>query len=134
MKALCLAASLFVCACWGQETAEITGRIVDASGSVAPGADVEIQSLGTNSRWTLKSNADGYYTQALLPPGDYKVTVKLSGFKQEARTVTLEVQQIARLDFTLQVGTTSEVVEVTAAPAMLESSNAAVSVESPLDS
>src|SRR5690242_17412430 len=99
MKALCLA-SLFVCACWAQETAEITGRIVDASGSVTPGAQVEIQSLGTNSRWALKSNADGYYTQALLPPGDYKVTVKLSGFKQEARAVTLEVQQIARLDFT----------------------------------
>jgi Carboxypeptidase regulatory-like domain len=126
MKRFFLAATLAVISCWAQNTGEITGRIVDASGSVAPNANIEIQSLDTNVRWTMHSNSDGYYTQALLPPGDYKVIVSLTGFKQEIRTIKLEVQQISRLDFTLQVGTATETIEVTAATPMLESGNASV--------
>ena len=87
---------------------------------------MEIRSVGTNSKWDARSNSDGYYTQALLPPGDYRITVKLSGFKQEVRTLTLEVQQIARLDFTLEVGDDLETVEVMATAPMLESSNASI--------
>src|SRR5215472_5922707 len=117
-------ASLVIVSCAAQETAEITGRIVDPTGSVAPGAEIEIRHAGTNSAWQVRSNRDGYYTQALLPPGDYRVTVRLSGFKQEVRTLTLEVQQVSRLDFTLQVGTATETIEVTGAAPMLESSNA----------
>jgi hypothetical protein len=123
---LFLGAGFAVLSCFAQQTGEITGRVVDASGSVTPGATIEIQQVGTNSKWELRSNSDGYYTQALLPPGDYRVTVRLGGFKQEIRTVTLEVQQISRLDFTLEVGTATEVVEVTGAAPLLESSNADV--------
>jgi Carboxypeptidase regulatory-like domain len=126
MKHLFLIATFSLGFCWAQNTGEITGRIVDASGAVAPGAEIEIQSQGTNARWTVRSNSDGYYTQALLPPGDYKVSVRLTGFKQEVRNLTLETQQISRLDFTMQVGTASETVEVTAAAPMLESGNASV--------
>src|SRR5437899_7610702 len=122
-RLLCTA-SLAIVSCFAQETAEITGRIVDASGSIAPGAVVEILAVGTNSKWELRSNAEGYYTQALLPPGQYRVAVRLTGFKQEVRTLTLEVQQVSRLDFTLQVGAASETVEVVATSPMLESSNA----------
>jgi hypothetical protein len=43
------------------------------------------------------------------------VTARLSGFKQEIRTVTRDVQQISRLDFTPEVGTATEGVEVTVA-------------------
>src|SRR5258707_6339810 len=125
MKKIFLAATLvFSVCCWAQETAEITGRIIDPTGSVAPGAEVEIRSVGTNSKWDLRSNADGYYTQALLPPGEYRVSVRLSGFKQEIRTLSLEVQQISRLDFMLQVGMTTETIDVVASSTMLESGNA----------
>jgi hypothetical protein len=126
VKRFLLAASLVIGSCWGQETAEITGRIVDASGSVAPGAEVEIRAVSTNSRWQVRSNGDGYYTQALLPPGEYRVAVRLSGFKQEVRALTLEVQQVSRLDFTLQVGTAAETIEVVASTPLLESSNASI--------
>jgi hypothetical protein len=126
IKRLIVATSLVLGCCWAQETAEITGRIVDQTGSVTPGAEIEIRSVGTNSKWDLRSNADGYYTQALLPPGDYRVAVKLTGFKQEVRTLKLEVQQIMRLDFTLQVGTATETVEVVATAPMLESGNASI--------
>src|SRR5215472_13450484 len=89
---------LFLPVC-AQETAQITGRIVDPSGSVVPGVAVEILNIHTNVKWEVRTNADGYYTQALLPPASYRVTVRQTGFKQEVRNVTLEVDQVSRLDF-----------------------------------
>ncbi len=124
----------FVCAlllvsaapCFAQDTAEITGRITDPAGAVTPGATIEIRNSGTEEKWDAVSNAEGYYTQALLPPGAYRITVRHPGFKQEARNVTLEVQQTARLDFVLQVGAVTETIEITAAAPMLESSTASL--------
>ena len=126
LRRLFLAINLVPTACWAQESAQITGRIVDASGSVTPGAAVEIRNVDTNAKWDVRNNSDGYFTQALLPPGDYRITIKLAGFKQEARNVRLEVNQSSRLDFTLQVGSLSETIEVTAASPMLESGNASI--------
>jgi len=116
--------SLVLGACFAQESAEITGRVVDPTGGVVPGVAIEIRNVDTNAKWDVRNNADGYFTQALLPPGDYRVTVKLTGFKAEVRNVHLEVQQVARLDFSLQVGAVTETVEVTAAAPLLESGNA----------
>jgi hypothetical protein len=125
LRRLSFAIALFL-PCWAQETSELTGRIADASGSPVTGAAVEILQLSTDVKWDTRTNADGYYTQALLPPSDYRVTVRLTGFKQEARNLTLEVNQVARLDFKLEVGSVSETVEVTAATPLLESSNASI--------
>jgi hypothetical protein len=126
-----LAASLLLLSCsilpsLAQETAEITGRITDSTGAVISAAAVEITSANTNATWTVTTSTTGYYTQPLLPPGDYRITVRVPGFKQEVRHATLEVQQVARLDFTLQVGAASETIEVTAAAPLLESGNAAI--------
>ena len=126
LRQLFLAINFFLIAGWAQDSAEITGRIIDASGSVTPNAAIEILNVNTNAKWVVNNNADGYFTQALLPPGDYRVSVKLAGFKQDVRNVRLEVQQVSRLDFTLQVGSLSETIEVTAASPMLESSNASI--------
>ena len=121
-----IAATLLAASCFAQQSAEITGRIVDASGSPTPGASIDILQTGTGVKWEVKANSDGYYTQALLPPSDYRVSVTLKGFKQDVRPVTLEVGQVARLDFTLQVGSQTETVEVTGATPLLEASNASI--------
>jgi hypothetical protein len=109
-----------------ESTAEVTGRITDSSGSVAPNAAVEIRNAETGVRWQAMANADGYYTQPLLPPGEYRMTVRLEGFKQARRTVTLAVDQVARLDFVLELGAVSESVEVSGAAPLLESSTASI--------
>lgn len=113
--------------CFAQEaTAQATGRITDASGSVAPDATVETVNISTGVKWRARANTDGYYTQPLLPPGDYRMTVRLEGFKQESRAVTLTVAETARLDFVLQVGAVNDTVEVSGAAPLLESSTASI--------
>ena len=121
-----LAFNAALISCWAQQTAEVTGRIVDPSGSPAPDALVHIVQLSTDVKWDVRTNQDGYYTQALLPPSTYRVTVSLTGFKNDVRTVTLEVEQVLRLDFTLVVGSQAETVEVTGTTPLLESSNASI--------
>ena len=59
MLRLFLATSFFLVSGWAQETAEITGRIVDASGSVTPNASIEILNVNTNAKWVVNNNADG---------------------------------------------------------------------------
>src|SRR5215510_12996811 len=102
-------------------TAEITGTVSDSTSAVVSGATVTILNLGTNLQRVLKTNTSGIYGAPGLPPGIYTVRVSMSGFKTEMRTnLELQVDQVARLNFTLQVGAVSETVEVEASSAALE--------------
>ncbi|HLJ15249.1 MAG TPA: TonB-dependent receptor [Bryobacteraceae bacterium] len=107
------------------QTASITGRITDPGGAVVPDAEVSAQSVGTGVTTSTRSNADGYYSVNALLPGKYNLTVLKAGFapiKQEG--LELEVQQIARLDFKLQVGAITQSVDVNAQAVVLESQTA----------
>ncbi len=104
------------------QTASVTGRITDPSGGVVPGVDVTVESAGTGGKATTQTTAEGYYTLPSLKPGVYHVYVNKTGFKPvRDRNLTLTVQQVARLDFTLEVGSVSESVEVSARGVLLES-------------
>ena len=126
VRKLVFAFSILVFSCVAQETGQITGRVVDPSGSVIADVSIEIVNIGTNVKWDVRSNSDGYYNQALLPPGTYRVTARLAGFKQQVNTISLEMEQVGRIDFKLQVGDASQTVEVSATAPLLESSNASI--------
>ena len=88
-----------------QDTATLTGTVRDATGAVMPKASVVLKNTSTGSIRSLKTNSDGEYLAAALPPGQYDLTVVAEGFrKYQARDVTLRVAQKARIDVTLQVG------------------------------
>ena len=61
-------------------TGVIDSTVVDASGAVLPGVDVEIRNVETNLTRTLTTDRDGRFVALQLPPGRYTVTLKLSGF------------------------------------------------------
>ncbi|MEO7144931.1 MAG: carboxypeptidase regulatory-like domain-containing protein [Bryobacteraceae bacterium] len=107
------------------QTASLTGRITDPGGAVVPGAAIGVQSLNTGVSNTTRSNADGYYSVNALPPGKYDITVSKDGFAPIKQAgLVLEVQQVARLDFALQVGAVSQSVEVSAQSVILDSQTA----------
>jgi hypothetical protein len=98
-----------------QGTAQLTGRITDATAAVVPAAAVSVINTGTGAKRNLESNDTGYYTAALLPPGSYQITVQKQGFRPITRTgIRLEVDQAARVDFVLDVGTLTEAVSIEA--------------------
>ena len=95
------------------QQASITGRVVDSSHAALPGATVVVTNLATGIRTTVTTNGEGYYSLPLLPPGQYAIAVELTGFRSQTKSgVTLDVQQTARFDFTLDLGNLSETVDV----------------------
>ena len=96
-------------------TASIVGTVQDASGAVVPKASVKAKAVATNQVREVESDPDGNYILTNLPIGQYEVTVSATGFRTETNEgITLQVAQRARLDVTLQTGSVTESVNVTA--------------------
>jgi outer membrane receptor protein involved in Fe transport len=109
------------------QTAEISGRVVDQSDAVVVGAKVEALQVSTGVVRPVITNDAGYYTFPLLPPGQYRISVSREGFRTATRDqVQVDVNQDLRLDFTLQLGTTTETVMVRGEAPLVNLSDATV--------
>src|SRR5579859_3554647 len=117
-QSLILTAALLAptAALFGQaSTSQITGQVSDPSDAVISGAKVRIANLETGEARNTTTSESGYFTAPLLEPGRYEVTITAAGFKPVTRTnITLQVDQVARMDFKLEIGSASEVVRVEA--------------------
>jgi hypothetical protein len=110
-----------------QDRAAINGTVTDPSGALVGGATVELLSPDTGLRRQSSTNESGIYEFPSLPVGSYTVTITKPGFKLFAiRTVDLLYAQTRTLDARLDVGTTTEVAEVTATVEALNRTNAEI--------
>jgi hypothetical protein len=110
----------------------LTGTITDKTGSEIPNAQIVIKDLATGIERTVTTNKDGFYIAANLLPAEYQVTISAPGFNTEIKTgIKLNVGAQQEFNLTLQVGTVSHRVEVTAeAPSVqLASSDISATVE-----
>lgn len=97
-----------------QATAQLVGTIKDSSGAVIPGAKVTLTNADTNVSRNINSDKNGDFAFTLIPIGTYQVSVEHTGFsKYVQHGIRLEINQNARLDLALQVGTAAQVIEVT---------------------
>src|SRR5206468_12904374 len=112
--------------CFAQTLGTITGEVRDSSGLVVPGATVTVVNKATNATRTTTSNGVGLFDFPALQPGTYTVKSELEGFKAGTRELELQVQQTARVNFTLELGTISEQATVTGVSPLVETSNATI--------
>jgi len=104
---------------------EILGLVTDASGAVVPGAIVKVRRLATGDVRSATTNETGNYIFPLLDTGEYEVTCSAPGFKTEMRrSVVLQLQEKARINFQMQVGEQMETVEIRGAPPLLRTEDA----------
>jgi hypothetical protein len=95
-------------------TAVIDGTVVDTSGAVLPGVEVEIRNVDTNLARTLTTDRNGRFVALQLPPGTYTVTLKLSGFATHVQeNVLASVGDTVRLNPAMKVSGVAETVTVT---------------------
>jgi hypothetical protein len=107
----------------------ISGTVVDPSGAVIPGAEVQATNVATGSTVTTKTESSGLFRLTLLSVGSYNLTITAQGFR---KTAIAGVEVDAGADhglgtIQLEVGQTTTTVEVTAAPALVETTSAQVS-------
>src|SRR5712691_2332104 len=113
---------------WAQlGTATISGNVTDSSGAVVVGANVSAANNGTGFQRQTTTNPQGQYNLPGLNPGSYSLTVEFMGFRRaEHSNITLQVDQNARIDVALEVGQTTDTVEITAQAPLVESQSAAL--------
>jgi outer membrane receptor protein involved in Fe transport len=100
------------------QNGQFEGTVTDPTGAAIANAKVTVTNQGTNLTVSATTNSSGLYVAKELPVGSYKLTVEAPGFKTVSNTnVVVNAGTIAHVDFKLQIGKASEVVEVTGAAA-----------------
>lgn len=94
-------------------TSTLNGTVFDPQGAAVAKAKVSIANQGTGVVRGANSDAQGFYTFANVPPGDYKVRVESAGFAEaEIKDVHLEVGRTSTIDVRLTVAKAGEIVTV----------------------
>ncbi|MBA3269765.1 MAG: TonB-dependent receptor [Acidobacteria bacterium] len=108
-------------------TAALVGTVFDSEGGVLPGVTITVTNLDTGQERELVTDSEGRYGVPLLPPGRYRASAGLAGFRRALREpIPLNVNQQQRADFTLEVGAVTEDVVVTAELPMVQTNTATV--------
>jgi hypothetical protein len=125
-----LTAALLLAVLWlpaQTPTSSIQGTVKDITGAVMVAVSVVVTNVQTGVAYTAVSNQAGEYLAAYLLPGEYTVRAEAPGFKRFVRAgITLEMEQKARIDIEMAVGSNTETVEVVAAAPLLQSEQVAL--------
>ncbi len=107
-----------------------TGTIKDATGAGVSNVHLTLIRVTTNERTSIVSRADGSFDFPALAPDEYQLTAESPGFKRgQLEHIVVQVDQVARMDITLQTGDVAETIEVQAGAPLVETeSNTLVNV------
>lgn len=122
------AMAILVCLAFAQsDNSTISGFVRDASAAAVANAKVTVRNESTAFERQVTTNEAGLYTATNLAPGSYTVTVEAPGFRTSSSTGNrLEAAVPIAVNFELSVGPVSEVVEVVASVAQLNTETAAL--------
>jgi hypothetical protein len=103
----------------------ITGTVSDPSGAMIPAAKITLTNVDTGAKWETVTTETGNYTLPSLPVSTYKLSVEASGFSRYEQTnIRVQVAVTTRIDIALQVGQSTQAIEVVAESSMLKTESA----------
>jgi hypothetical protein len=121
-----LLAALFVFTsiAFSQSTGTIQGTVTDTSGAAVPNAPITVNNQRTGEQRATATDSRGIYLVPSLSVGAYRVSVKAPGMApMTANAVEVSVGSTVQQDFSLKVAATSETVEVSAAPPLIDTNS-----------
>ncbi len=106
---------------------QMSGTVTDPQGAAVPSADVEVVNIDTNQVLKASSNERGEWAIASIPPANYRVKVSKPGFKAaEIANVKVDAGIPATVNSKLEIGRATEIIEVNAGAAVVQTDNATV--------
>jgi hypothetical protein len=110
-----------------QVTASIQGTVLDPSGSPVPDSKITAKDLDRGTVYNATTNSEGIYTLPRVSIGRYEIRAESKGFQTAVYPpVTLEMNQIARVNFSMQVGQITETIQVVGAAPLLQTEDTMV--------
>jgi carboxypeptidase family protein len=107
-------------------TASVSGRVTDTQGAVVPGAQVSARETETNVTRETVTDQEGRFRFSYLKVGRYEIRVRLQGFADATRTLTLTIGSAFELPLTLRVATLETAVTVSAEATVLEAARSQI--------
>ena len=108
--------------------AEVDGHVTDPSGQAVVGATVKMTEIDKQQVHTASTDSTGRFALPNLSVGSYRLEVTSSGFKAYIQNgITLQVASNIEIPVTLQIGSVTESVQVTANAAMVETKENSIS-------
>ena len=108
----------------------IVGAITDPAGARVAAAQVTITNLDTNQEVKVVTDNEGNYAAQLLKIGNYSVSAEKPGFQKTLEpSVEVGVNQVARVDLMLKVGSSTETIQVTAAAPLLQTESSSLGTQ-----
>lgn len=105
----------------------LVGTVTDPTSGVIAGAHVVGVNRDTKVSYSGDTNGEGYYSIPFVAPGTYDITVEKTGFKKiTASGVTVQLNMAARTDFSLNVGSETTEITVSAATPALSTDDALI--------
>src|SRR5438552_3157443 len=102
----------------------IRGTVMDTSGGAIVSAKVTLINEATNATREVQPGSNGEYIFLEVPVGTYEIDATSQGFKKYTRKgIVLNLNEVVSVDFTLQVGGSTDVVEVTGAPPVVDTTS-----------
>ncbi|HET6932419.1 MAG TPA: carboxypeptidase regulatory-like domain-containing protein [Candidatus Acidoferrum sp.] len=102
----------------------VRGTVTDASGGAVAGVKVSLVNTATNISRESVTSATGEYLFLEVPVGGYEIDINQTGFKKYVRKdIAVDLNAVVGVDITLQVGGSTEVVEVTGAPPVVDTTS-----------
>jgi len=127
---LTLCVVIFTTCAMGQaaRTATLVGTVTDPAGALVPNAKVTLTHASTGFVSNGVTNAEGSYYIPFLAVGMYELRIEAPGFKTYVQKgIELRAAEVPRVDVKLEVGATSESVQVTGSAPLLETETSQVS-------
>jgi Carboxypeptidase regulatory-like domain len=106
-------------------TGKLSGTITDPSGAAIPSANVTVTDQSTGQSRTVNADGQGFYEIPLLPPANYSIEVKASGFSTAHGQVVVRVSESSTLPIQMVIGKEQQTVTVTEAPELLQTESSA---------
>jgi carboxypeptidase family protein/TonB-dependent receptor-like protein len=125
LAALCLLATVAAAGAQ-QTTGTIAGRVLDEQKAAVPGATVTAKNDSTGFSRTEVSDAEGLYRITGLPVGSYALTIEMSGFQPQKRSVQVNVSETVTSDFDVRIAQMSENITVRAESPLVDTTSSAV--------
>ena len=125
---LCLIVFTMLAMGQAARTGTLVGTVTDPAGALVPNAKVKVTNVETAFVSNAATNEEGAYYVPFLSVGMYELRVEAAGFKAFVQKgLQIRAAEVPRLDVKLEVGATSESVQVTGAVPLLETETSQVS-------